>query len=195
MNNLQDKIKLTTAPSTEPISLSEAKAHMRVDFNNDDTYIENLIVAAREFCETMQNRAYITQTWELALDAFINNIELPNPPLQSVISMKYYDTSENEITLNSDDYFVDTYSEKGTISLKHGKYWPSTQLRPLNGVIIRYIAGYGNAATVPIKIKQAILMLVAHWYENREPVCGMKTSDEIKYTIEDILRQDKMYAV
>jgi uncharacterized phiE125 gp8 family phage protein len=156
-------LKLITAPQAEPITLAEAKSHLRITANDEDALIETWIKAAREYCEGYQNRAYITQTWELALDSFPNEriMKIPLPPLQSVTSIKYYDTEGTETVFPSDDYEVDTYSEPGRISLGYGKSWPSSILRPVNGVIITFTAGYGDtAADVSEKVKQAIKVLI-----------------------------------
>jgi hypothetical protein len=79
-------LKQKVAPAVEPLTLEEAKNHLRVDadIDEDDALINNLIAAARQDCEKFQNRAYITQTWELWLDAWPEKdyIELPLPPLQ-----------------------------------------------------------------------------------------------------------------
>jgi uncharacterized phiE125 gp8 family phage protein len=173
-------LKLIIPPGTEPISLDEAKAHCRVETDDDDILIEGLIIAAREYCEGFQNRAYITQTWELWLNAFpsTNYIELPRPPLQTVDSIVYYGT--DDIEHEFEDYFVDAESEPGRVVLNYGKSWPSTTLRPANGVRIAFTAGYGEEeygegygegyeeGSVPQIIKQAMLLLIGHWYENRE---------------------------
>jgi uncharacterized phiE125 gp8 family phage protein len=146
----------------------------------EDDLIESLITTAREDCESFQNRAYITQTWELWLDEFpsVDFIEIPLPPLQSVTSIKYY-TADTEATayepgaetpVGTDTYFTDDKSEPGKVCLKHGKSWPSTTLRPHNGVCITFVAGYGDADDVPKAVKQAILLLIGHYYENREAV-------------------------
>lgn len=139
----------------------------------EDDLLTALITAARQDCEKFQNRRYITQTWELWLDAWPDKdfIEIPLPPLQSVSSIKYYDTEDTEATFSSDDYFVDTKSEPGRVSLNYGESWPSTTLRPANGVCVTFVAGYGDEASdVPRNIYQAILLLLGHLYENREAV-------------------------
>jgi uncharacterized phiE125 gp8 family phage protein len=131
--------------------------------------IQALIQAARRYGENFQNRAYNTQTWELWLDAFpdVDYISLPRPPLQSVTSVEYYDTSNVKYTMSATDYFVDTKSEPGKVTLGYGKSWPSsTTLRPYNGVCVTYVAGH--VGQVPDTIKQAMLLLIGHWYENRE---------------------------
>jgi len=163
-------LKLKTPPASEPVTLTEAKLHCRVEVNTDDTLITALITAAREYCEGFQRRAYITQTWELWLDRWPRKgyIMIPRPPLISVDSIYYYDVDDVDVEFT--DYFWDTKNEPGWVILTYGSSWPTETLRPANGLCITFKAGYGNAAAVPQKIKQAILLLVGHWYENREAV-------------------------
>ena len=176
-------LKLIEPPASEPITKEEAKLHCRVGTDDDDALIEALIIAAREYCEGFQRRAYITQAWELWLDAFPGKryIELPRPPLQSVDSIIYYASEDDEGT-EFEDYFEDTKSEPGRIVLSEGVSWPSLTLRPANGVCITFTAGYESgeydeAENVPQKVKQAILLLVGHWYENRESVTPTELKD------------------
>lgn len=163
-------LKLITAPTTEPITLTEAKLHCKVETDADDNLITALITAAREYCEGRQRRAYITQTWELWLDAFPDEpyIKLPRPPLVSVSSVKYYDINDSPTTISSGDYYVDSKSEPGWVSLNTGVSWPSTTLRPVNGVCITFVAGYGDAEDVPQMVKQAMLLIIGAWYDQRE---------------------------
>jgi uncharacterized phiE125 gp8 family phage protein len=165
-------LKLATAPAVEPISLDEAKLHLRVDISDDDTLITSQIQTARRRAEKIAGRAFITQTWDYVLDAFPqgDTLEIPKPPLQSITSIKYYDQDGTEYTLSSDDYYVDTYGEPGRVVLKSSATWPSITLREANGVVVRFMAGYGDADDVPEEFKQAIYLLVGHFYENREAV-------------------------
>lgn len=139
---------LIMPPTTEPISLDEAKKHLRIDFTDDDVLIGALIARARVASEGFLNRALLTQTWDLWLDCFPTKdyIELPMPPLKSVISVKYYGTDDTEYIMAAADYFVDDKSFLGKVSLNYGKTWPSTTLRPVNGVVVRYVAGYEDYA-------------------------------------------------
>jgi len=140
-------------------------------YRSDDDYITKLITVSRETIERISGRAFVTQTWELALDEFpiAAKIRLPLAPLQSVTSVKYYDTDETEATFSSDYYHVDTYDEPGNVFLSYGSTWPSTTLRTVNGVIIRYVCGQGDAASdVTERYKTAIMQLIAELYENRE---------------------------
>jgi uncharacterized phiE125 gp8 family phage protein len=190
-------LKLITAPTLEPVTLEEAKKHLRIESSDEDVEITGWIQAAREWCEGYQNRAFITQTWELALDSFPlgTYIKIPKPPLQSVTSVKYYDTDETENTFSADSYHVDTYSEPGRIVLKYGETWPSDTLRTANGVIIQFKVGYGDAAaSVPEKVKQAIKVLVGHLYENREAT-DIKELKEVPFAVCSLLGLERIWPI
>jgi len=146
-------------------------------YGYEDTLLLGWITAARKWAEKYQNRAYITQTWELYLREFPNCdfIRMPWAPLQSIASLKYYETDETENTMSASYYHVDIKEEPGKIVLAYGQVWPTTTLRTVNGVIIQYIAGYGDAAAdVPDETKLALKMIVGHFYENREMTLPQK---------------------
>ena len=190
-------LKLITAPAVEPITLTEAKAQLRVDGSTEDTQISSYILAAREYCEGFQNRQYITATWDLWLDDWPSKdrFDIPLPPLQSVASIKYYGTDNTEYTLAVTEYFVDDKSDPGRIVLAYGKSWPSTTLRPVNGVVVRFTAGYGLAASVPQKVKQAILLLITLMYEKRLPVVEGKIIGEVPFAVSSLLWLDRIVSV
>ena len=161
------KYQITTPPTVEPITLTEAKLNLRVDCDADDDLITALIVAARQWCEDYENRAYITQTITMALDWLPRRIILPKPKLQLVTSVKYIDDAGDQQTLSSDEYDVDIIREPGQIVRSFNGTYPSVR-NQVNAVEIIFVAGYGAAASdVPQKTKQAIYLLVTHWYENR----------------------------
>jgi uncharacterized phiE125 gp8 family phage protein len=156
----------------EPVSVTEAKLHCRVDITEDDALIGSLIMAARQYAEEIAGRAFISQTWDYILDQFpgCDRIVLPRPPLISISSVKYtlYESGATS-TFSASSYFADTYAEPGAVILKPGYDWPGDALYPANGVQVRYVAGYGSAgANVPQPIRQAILLMVGAYYENRE---------------------------
>lgn len=166
-------IKVITPPATEPLSLVEVRRQLRFedDYNMEDNFFNALIVVARQYCENYQNKKYITQTLELILDDFPHQdyIEFSScSPVQSVESVKYISSDDTEYTFDNTNYVLDNVSFVNRIVLKYNKDWPTTTLQPYNAVKIRFTAGYGNAADVPQMVKQAMLLLVAHWYENRE---------------------------
>lgn len=172
MGVIQIALKLITAPAAEPVTLAEAKSQLRVDGTDDDTLITGLIKNAREYCEAFQNRAMVTQTWDLWLGAWPSgdHIEIPLPPLQSVTSVKYYGTDDTEYILAATEYDTDDKGYKGRVALKYGKSWPTTTLRPSNAVVVRFVAGYGDAATaVPQKVKQAMMLDIKLNYDDYPP--------------------------
>lgn len=188
-------LKMITGPAAEPVSLTEVKSHLRIDSDTEDTYLGTLIQTAREFCENFQNRAYITQTWELTTDSWgCFPLDIPLPPLISVESIKYFDTENVEATWDAANYFVDIDSEPGRIGLGYLVTLPQTVLRPTNGVKIQFIAGYGAALDVPLRIKQAILMLVGHYYENRETVSPVDLK-EVPLAVKSLLWLDRIVPI
>lgn len=175
-------LKLYTPPAAEPVALANVKSHLRVDHGLDDTLIEGLITVARQEAEKITRRALITQTWELVLDRFpCHEITAPLPPLQSVTSIKYYDTDGAEQTLDAAAYQVDTDSAPARIIPAYGLIWPTTRDQ-LNTVRIQFIAGYGDADTnIPQAIKQWIMIRVATLYENREAIAQGQPVQDLKF--------------
>ncbi len=159
-------LRLITAPTAEPVSVATAKAFLRVDGTDDDAMITSLIAAAREKGESLARRAFITQTLEQIFDDWPDDrlLTVWRPRLQSVSWVKYLDSNGVEHTWT--DYTVDTRSEPGRI-IFHSL--PGDALLESGAITVRFVAGYGDEATdMPERIKQAILQLVAHWYEFRE---------------------------
>ncbi len=180
--------KVLSQPKSEPISLDEAKIHLRVDHGDEDELINILIQAAIELAEIHTNRSFITQTRQMKLDSFpayygrsgyngcIGTIYLQNSPLISLsgvdadnnaLGITYYDQNEALQTLSTSDYWVDSSSGIPRLVVKNS--WPSTFTMP-NAVIITYTAGYGAATAVPAQIKQALFLMIGHLYEHRESV-------------------------
>ena len=154
-----------------PVSLADMKLHLKLETTEEDdhTLITTLISAATAYCQEFQHRSYITQTRVLYYDEFPLMFSVPYPPLISVTSIVYIDTSGDEQTLDSGQYRVDIGNEPGRITEAYNCTWPSTR-DVTNAVTLTYSAGYGAAADVPDTVKAAIKLLVAHWYEHREAV-------------------------
>lgn len=173
-------LKVITPPTTEPVSLQEAKLHLRViaavsdtAAHPEDALITSLIVAARQGAEHLTGRALMPQTLELALDGFTDKIKLPRPPFASVTSITYVDLDGQTQTLAPENYVIDDYREPARILplyfVSGWRGWPSTRCQP-NAVLIRYQAGYANAAAVPDEIKSWMLLRIGMLYANRESV-------------------------
>ena len=148
----------------------------------EDTWLNDAISAAREHVEDITGRALLTQTWYYYLDQFPDEdyIVLPFGNLQSVTSVKYKDCDGTETTMTVTDYIVETNGEGcGRIVLAYGKSWPSFVPYPSNPITIEFVCGWTAAASIPKKIKQAILMICANLYANRgEGVIGQTVSED-----------------
>jgi len=180
--------QLVTPPVAEPVTLSEAKLHLRVDGSAEDALIALYVQAARQALEEALWRSLMTQTWQLALDEWPetdNWIELPRPPVQSVSGVTYRDNLAVTHTLPSSNYHVDTYAEPGRIVLAYGRGWPTTALDTNRPIRITYVAGYASAANVPALVRAALLLQVADYYANREAVAlsAATLSDTVRRTI------------
>ena len=172
------KYAVTTAPATEPVSLADAKVHIRTvtgDTSEDAAIITPLIVAAREYCENFTRRAFAPQTIKAYPDGWEDNIKLPMPPLVSVTSIKYYDEDATEYTLSTDDYQVDTIG--GTVQILTQ---PDEVLRKLNPIVIEYSAGY---TSLPKTMRQAMLLFIADKYQNRGDEPSEKAAEAIKHLL------------
>ena len=162
-------LKQITAPTIEPISLTEAKLHLKVSVSTDDDLITRLIKAAREFCEEYTGRSFISTEWQLYMDTFPRVIHLDKTPIIELGWVKYYpDEANPELTeLSAINYTSDIIGEPGRIMCADGYVWPDVRVA-LNSVIVNYTSGYGTAASdVPAMIKEAMLLHIGHNYDNR----------------------------
>ena len=159
-------LRLITAPAVEPVSLETVKSFLRVDGTDEDALITSLAKAAREKGEELARRALITQTWDMTVNMWPIDLRLKvyRPPLQSITSVKYFDSDNIEHTWT--DYVTDTRNAPGVVIFNT---LPGVALLESGAITVRFVAGYGDAeSAVPERVKSLILALTAHWYENRE---------------------------
>src|SRR5262249_17403973 len=147
------------APVSEPVSLIEAKAHLRVDHDDEDAAILRFIAAARECAESLTGRAFLQQDWILWCDGWPvcapRAVTLPKPPLMTLTSVTAYDRSGAGSLLSSDAYIVDSAAAPGRLIFKDSAVLPC-DVREAKGVAIAFRAGYGAAASdVPAGIRSA----------------------------------------
>lgn len=178
-----------TGPTIEPISRIEAREHLRLDDDVDDSQIRAYITAARTWAENYTGRAFINRTMRQSLDSapatanagfggYIeahqnvlvggqSAIELGIGPVVDVTSVKYYNDAGTESTWASSNYYVDTARDVARIVLLDGGSWP-TDLRAANGLEINFTAGYGSSpSNVPEPIRAAIMQYMTFLYEHR----------------------------
>ncbi len=162
-------LKRTVEPSVEPVTLDEAKAHLRVTGSDENALITSLIAVARQAAEDYCQRSLITQRWQKTLDWFPPGaIELSRGPVQSIVSVKYRDGGGVLQTLAGTEYLLDNGIDPASLVPAYGKAWPATQAVP-NAVEVLYSTGYGDAAaSVPGPIKSWMLLKLAELFEHRE---------------------------
>ena len=159
---------LLSAPAVEPLTLAEAKLFLRVEHNTDDVLISALIAGARLHIEAHTRRALITQTWRLVRDAWPSDGRLPvlPAPLQSILAVRVYDAGNVAHPLDLQAFVIDAAAAPAIIAF--APWTPMMPGRALAGIEIDVKVGYGDAAAnVPEPLRQAIRLLVSHWYENR----------------------------
>lgn len=164
-------VSVTSPPSTEPVSLAEAKLYLKVEsgVTEDDALITTLIKAAREYCENWEGRKYITQTLTCYRDGFADKMVLPYAPVSAITSISYVASggSQSEYTVLDSAYYKTNLSESpASVTLSYGYSWPATLSTP-NAVKVVYVCGYGSSANVPQRVILAMLLLIGEWYENR----------------------------
>ncbi len=159
-------MKLVTAPAIEPVTLTQVKqhAHIPYSYTDNDALLALYISAARDRLERYLRRALVTQTWDAVLDWGPAWIELPKKPLKSVTGIYTTDLANVETLVDSDTYEVSLPTD--TVQLASGYTWP--EHRNVSGFRVRYVAGYGDAATdVPALIRAELLTLATLYYDNR----------------------------
>jgi uncharacterized phiE125 gp8 family phage protein len=156
-NELTGSTYLVTAPTHEPVTVAECREALGISDYSQDKLLKSLITAARIYCEHYLKRQFITATWEYRLDRFPPwEIELPLPPLQSITSVNYVDVGGVTQTIDPANYLVDIYTEAARLTPAYNSFWPTSTRYQNNAVVIRFVAGYGDAAEVPETIKTAI---------------------------------------
>jgi uncharacterized phiE125 gp8 family phage protein len=174
-------LRLHTLPTDVPVTLAEARAHLRVDTNDEDAYIEALVKAATSACENIINRAIMPQVWEQVLDFFpVGAIRLGRPPVSAIQEVAYVNEAGQTVVINSADFALDNARLPGWCVLTAGTDWPRTEtLEQANSVIVRFSCGWADASLVPADLKQWILLAVGDLFQNRERQIDfrLKTND------------------
>ena len=160
------KLKRITGPATYPVTYEEVLRQCVIDNDTDFELLNEYIKRATDLIDGPYGIGVVmvSQVWEMALDSIPSVIKIPIYPILSVDSIKYIDSNGDEQTVDSTVYRVDDYSNPPVICEEYGQSWPSHR-NILNGIKIRFTAGFQS---VPGDLKQALCMIISHWYENRE---------------------------
>jgi len=195
-------ITTTTAPAVEPVSLSEAKLHLKLAtteaeaaaYTVEDAWLTRNLAAARTQAEQETGRRFITQTLTYYLSRWPDEryIKIPYPPLQSaVVTYRLSDDTDYDETLSTAD--TDIASEPGRIILQPNESWPSGTLYTDKPIKVVFVCGYGLAVAVPENIKSAILLKLSDLYENRGEVVVGVSVGRIEGAVDSLLRQYQIH--
>ena len=190
---LQHRFQIVSAPAVEPITVSEAKAQMRIEHSDDDALIARLIDVAVSFVDVRGalGKAMISQTWGEWLGPNPSVVYLSLGPVQSVSAIKYYDTTNALQSDTLSNYNVLGTSGRTVVSPKTGFSWPTTFQRD-DAIKIEYVIGYGaTRADIPSSVRHALLMLVAHYYENREIELVGVNSKTLPFGFDDLIGTER----
>ena len=181
-------LALVTAPTKEPLLVSEIKTQLRIDHASEDDLLASYLVSARLYLEGRYGwlgRVFLTQTWDESFDAFPATFRLTLAPVQSITSITYLDTAGASVVLAASLYRTDLVSEPARITPAYGTTWPSTY-DVTNAVTVRYVAGWTSAAGVPEPAKLALMLLIGHFYSHREG--GEGPDAELDRALDRLLR-------
>jgi uncharacterized phiE125 gp8 family phage protein len=158
INNRERRLERPTPPASEPVTLAEAKLYLRIDSNNEDSLISDLIVAARMSAESWLRSSLISQSWKLVYNDYLDNeIDLPMPPIVSVSSVVVVNRDTTSQTISSNNYYLNAAKTK----LLFDNYVSGFSIE------ISYNTGYGTASQIPSPIKYGILAHIAAMYDER----------------------------
>lgn len=186
-------LTLMSGPAEEPVTVSEAKAHLRLDGSAEDILIASLIVTSRLHVEAALSLALITQGWRLTLDRWPEGgtVRFPLRPIQSITSVTVRDADGTPTTVSAEDHLLDGQALSPRLIprlIPRGGKWPAPS-QPANGIEIAFSAGIGDdPEEIPQPIRHAILLLVAHWYEHRDPLEIGAAAAAIPPAVSDLLK-------
>ena len=186
--------QVTTPASTYPVSLTEAKSHLKVDTSADDTYIESIIKAATQLSEEYTNRFFILTSIKQYASSFAEIQTLFKSKVNSVTHVKYYDSDNTLQTLSASVYNAQINYEPAQIELADNQSFPTITKRN-DAVEVAYVVGYGDATDVPQIIKQAILLTIGNFYQNRNSVVIGRIATELPQNVKWLLDTYKVQIV
>ena len=185
-------LKVNTLATNPLFTTAEAKDFLKVDTTADDTLIDNLIKAATQSCEEYTNQYFLDTLVSQYSDNWLEVYRLYKSPVSEITHIKYYDSTDTLQTLTASNYILDNVSKPARIGLAVDGELPTLADR-INAVEVKYTVGYGeNSTDVPDGIKQAVLLTIGNWYENRQTVITGRTATELPLSSQYLLNQYKI---
>ena len=186
-------LKEDTLAEVNPLfTTQEAKDFLKVDTTADDALIDSLIKAATQSCQIFTNKYFINTIVTQYSDNWIEFYRLYKSPVIAITHVKYYDTNDTLQTLHPSNYILDNSSQPARIGISVDGTLPNLADR-INAVEVKYSVGYGELSSdVPEGIKQAVLITIGNWYENRQTVITGRTATELPLSSQYLLEQYKI---
>ena len=185
-------LKVNTLATNPLFTTADAKDFLKVDTTADDTLIDNLIKAATQSCEIYTNRYFLDTLVTQYADKWVDIENLYKSPVSAITHIKYYDSDDSLQTLAGTVYLLDEVSQPARIGLKPNQSYPNIANR-INAIEVKYTVGYGTASTdVPEGIRQAVLITIGNFYENRQSVITGRTATELPLSSQYLLNQYKI---
>ena len=185
-------LKVDTLATNPLFTTATAKDFLKVDTTADDTLIDSLIKAATQSCEIYTNRYFLNTVVTQYSDNWLGFYRLYKSPVVSLTHIKYYDTTDTLQTLAGSTYILDNVSQPARIGIAVDQELPDLADR-INAVEVKYTVGYRTtSADVPDGIKQAVLLTIGNWYENRQTVITGRTATELPLSSQYLLDQYKI---
>ena len=185
----------TTAAAAEPVTLEEAKAHLRVDGTSEDDLITTLITAARGHVESRTGTRLYTQTVTLRTDDWEDLRHLPVAPASSITSITYTDTDGASQTLATSVYEARLWALEPSLVLKYNQTWPT--IRVGSEIVIVAVVGYGVAGAQPPEVIHALKLVLADVYAFRETAQVGTVAGQIpsSATVDALLTNHKLHLI
>ena len=185
-------LKVNTLATNPLFTTADAKDFLKVDTTADDTLIDNLIKAATQSCEIYTNRYFLDTLVTQYADKWVDIENLYKSPVSAITHIKYYDSDDSLQTLAGTVYLLDEVSQPARIGLKPNQSYPNIANR-INAIEVKYTVGYGTAASsVPEAIRQAVLITIGNFYENRQSVITGRIATELPLSSQYLLNQYKI---
>ena len=184
-------LSVVTPAAGLPVSLDAARRNSRIDTTDEDTRLTELLGAATKYVQRHTDTALITQTLSWKMDLFprtASPLYLPTWPVQSLVSVSYVDMDGASQTIPTNTIALRSPAfGHARVARQNWEAWPSCKATP-DAVDIRFTAGFGAThASVPDEFQQAILLLVSHWFENREAALAGSMSKEIEFSVSALI--------
>lgn len=182
-------LRVKTAPTCEPLTLTEARAHSRFDSFAEDGVLAGYILAARTYIEELCGLTLCPTTYVMSLDAFPTSawLELPRTPVQSIVGITYVNGNDVSTPWSSTEWELDIHRSPVRLRPKDGYDWPTDVKDRLGAIEIEFIAGYAGPEAIPQPVLQALRMLVGYYLENREAAVMGEMPREMPWAVMPLL--------